>query len=69
MDYKLFKDKLKELGLNIKKFSELNGLSSTTLPTTWKTKDKAPQWAVTWLGLYEKAKKYDEIVDKIKDKE
>lgn len=57
--------KLKELGISRKEFAEIVGLRYTTV-LQWAAKDKTiPLWVNSWLELYEKAKRYDELSSQI----
>ena len=59
-----FENKLKELGLNKRDFSELCGLGYTTI-TNWRGFGKTPEWVESYLEFYDKARKYDEIKAKL----
>lgn len=59
-----FESRLKELGLNKRDFSELCGLGYTTI-TNWRGFGKTPEWVESYLELYDKARKYDEIKAKL----
>lgn len=58
---------LKRNKLTIKKFSELCEVSFNTI-LNWNGVDKPiPKWVKSWFYLYEKSKKYDELLLQIKD--
>ena len=59
-----FENKLKELGLNKRDFSELCGGSYNNI-AGWKQKGKTPNWVEGYLEFYDKARKYDEIKAKL----
>lgn len=62
-----FKRRLKQNKLNLKGFSELCEIPYTTI-ISWNGEDKPiPKWVSSWLDLYEKANKYDEILLNLKD--
>jgi hypothetical protein len=67
MTYKEFSNKLEELGLSRKDFSNLTGHKYRTVLEWVRPTKKIPEWVDSWLNLYEKAKKYDELINKIKD--
>lgn len=56
-----FENKLKELKLNKRDFSELCGLGYTTI-TNWRGFGKTPEWVRSWLENYELAQKYKAII-------
>ena len=61
MDNIEFENKLKELGLSKRDFSELCGLGYTTI-TNWRCFGKTPEWVRLWLENYELAQKYKAII-------
>lgn len=64
MDNIEFENKLKELGLSKRDFSELCGGSYNNI-AGWKQKGKTPNWVKSYLEFYDKARKYDEIKAKL----
>ena len=62
---KEFDEKLKDLNIDRKTFSELTETSYNTV-TNWNDENKPiPKWVKSWLENYIKAKSYDSIKDKI----
>ena len=55
MEYKKFKEILKENNLTVKKFSELAGISYATC-NTWGNRGIVSAWVQSWLDLYIKNK-------------
>jgi len=51
MEYKKFKEILKNNDLTIKKFSELAGISYSTC-NTWSNRGTVSAWVESWLKLY-----------------
>lgn len=64
MDNEIFENKLKELGLSKRDFSNLTKLNYVSV-AGWKQKGKTPEWVESYLELYDKARKYDEIKAKL----
>lgn len=54
------KSLLKQAGLTKKEFAELVGLSYQTV-NNWGSSKNIPHWVESWLKLYIKAKKLDEL--------
>jgi DNA-binding transcriptional regulator YiaG len=61
MTYKEFSDKLKKVGLSKQEFAQMSGYSYQTI-LNWNKYNIHPIVS-SWLVLYEKAKKYDELVE------
>ena len=59
-----FENKLKALSLTKRDFSVLCGGSYNNI-AGWKQKGKTPEWVESYLELYDKARKYDEIKAKL----
>ena len=59
-----FENKLKALSLTKRDFSVLCGGSYNNI-AGWKQKGKTPEWVESYLGFYDKARKYDEIKAKL----
>jgi predicted transcriptional regulator len=75
MDKDLFQARLKELGISKQEFSEICGVSYSTI-TNWGVLREGkpmpvPHWVEPFLAYYEKAKKLEyvmsEICEKIRD--
>ena len=64
MDNIEFENKLKELGLSKRDFSELCGAEDTGI-AKWNQKVKTANWVKSYLEFYDKARKYDEIKAKL----
>lgn len=61
MDNLEFENKLKELGLTKRDFSNLCMLGYTSV-AAWKQKGKTPEWVESYLEFYELAQKYKAII-------
>nr|WP_321317764.1 hypothetical protein [uncultured Campylobacter sp.] len=61
MDNEIFENKLKELGLSKRDFSNLTKLNYVSV-AGWKQKGKTPEWVESYLEFYELAQKYKAIV-------
>ena len=61
MDDLEFENKLKELGLTKRDFSNLCVLGYTSV-AGWKQKGKTPEWVESYLEFYELAQKYKAII-------
>ena len=67
MDFKTFKETLKQCNLTIKEFAIICGLNPKSISITWKTKDKVPKWAESWLYNYIKANTLENAFNSVKD--
>ena len=61
MKYEVFQRRLKELGLNQKKFAHICKINPKTISTTWKKKNYTPGWVDSWIDNYQKAIMYDDL--------
>ena len=61
MDNEIFENKLKELGLSKRDFSNLTKLNYVSV-AGWKQKGKTPEWVESYLEFYELAQKYKAII-------
>ncbi len=62
-----FESKLKSLKLKKKEFAAMVNAGYTGV-VGWNTRGFTPEWVDSWLENYEKARKYDEIRQIVKDK-
>ncbi|MDR1104458.1 MAG: hypothetical protein LBK92_03810 [Endomicrobium sp.] len=65
MTYKEFSDKLNELGLTRQEFAKLSGYKYKTILDWVRPIKSIPDWVESWLYYYDKAKKSDELIEKI----
>jgi hypothetical protein len=56
---------LKEIGLSRRDFAEMTKYKYETVLNWSRATNEVPCWVGSWIKLYKKAKKYDEIVGKI----
>jgi len=68
MEYKKFKEILKNNKLTVKKFSELAGISYATC-NTWSNRGAVSAWVESWLNLYIQNKNLKENNTNIIDEE
>jgi hypothetical protein len=64
MTYAEFNEKIKEAGLTNKAFSDILEIDNRSV-NNWSQKG-VPYWVATWLEYYIKAKKYNEIMERLK---
>ncbi len=67
MTIETFESKLKMLKLKKKEFAAMVNAGYTGV-VGWNTRGSTPEWVDSWLENYEKARKYDEISQIVKDK-
>lgn len=67
MENREFKVLLKEAKLNKKQLSEIVELAHGTV-VNWGTSQNIPHWVKSWLENYIKAKKYDELMQMLNEK-
>ena len=60
MDYKDFKDTLKDNGLSLRDFSNLSGVKYDTASKWGKNGRPVSDWVESWLENYIKAKNFDD---------
>jgi hypothetical protein len=66
MTYKEFTAKIKRLGLTRQVFANETGLKYMSVLDWSRNTKTIPTWIGSWLNMYEKAKKYDEIIERLK---
>ena len=63
MEYDVFKQTLKDNGLTLKNFSELSGVQYGTCSKWGKDGRPVSDWVESWLNLYIKNKKFEQIAE------
>ena len=61
MEYKKFKEILKNNDLSLKSFSELSGVKYDTCSKWGKNNRPVSDWVESWLKLYERNKQLEEL--------
>lgn len=68
MEYIEFKTRLKDMGISIGGFADQFGLHEASV-SKWSKSGNMPKWVDATLPLLEKSKKYNKIIELIKDEE
>jgi len=67
MDFKTFKETLKQCNLTIKEFAIICGLNPNSISGNWKKDNRVPGWVKPFLNNYIKAKTLENAFNSVKD--